>query len=128
MFCRSVLNPYRPFLKSLAVRTYSRQPGKFYGLLQLKSLSSKVNNLPPRVNQARVVRVSKSRNDLQAEQRSDSVESTNTLSQLLKRPALIIGRQMEMLNLFLGFEQANRYAIWDPPTMNVNRNLCGIES
>jgi uncharacterized protein YxjI len=31
----------------------------------------------------------------------------------LRRPAVIIGRQIEMLNIFLGYEQANRYAMYD---------------
>jgi len=32
---------------------------------------------------------------------------------LVGQPALVITRQIEMMNLFLGFEQANRYAIRD---------------
>lgn len=33
---------------------------------------------------------------------------------ILSRPALVMERQIEMMNVFLGFEQANRYAIMDP--------------
>lgn len=45
-----------------------------------------------------------------------AVTGHNTLSYILQRPALIIGRQLEYMNIFLGFEQANRYAIHDPNT------------
>ncbi|GAV56202.1 hypothetical protein ZYGR_0BA01080 [Zygosaccharomyces rouxii] len=34
-------------------------------------------------------------------------------SVLLNEPTIVIERQMEMMNVFLGFEQANRYAILD---------------
>jgi hypothetical protein len=37
-----------------------------------------------------------------------------SLIKLLNQPALAIGRQLEMLNIFLGYEQANRYVITDP--------------
>ncbi|RIA82653.1 Scramblase-domain-containing protein [Glomus cerebriforme] len=33
---------------------------------------------------------------------------------ILKNSALVVTRQLEMLNVFLGFEQANKYAILDP--------------
>ncbi|KAG1456042.1 hypothetical protein G6F56_006925 [Rhizopus delemar] len=33
---------------------------------------------------------------------------------LLTQSALVIGRQIEMMNIFLGYEQANRYKIMDP--------------
>ncbi|KAH8556854.1 Scramblase-domain-containing protein [Umbelopsis sp. PMI_123] len=33
---------------------------------------------------------------------------------VLSQPALVIGRQIEMMNVFLGFEQANKYSIMDP--------------
>jgi len=33
---------------------------------------------------------------------------------VLSQPALVIGRQLEMMNVFLGFEQANKYTIMDP--------------
>ncbi|KAL1932970.1 hypothetical protein VTP01DRAFT_8648 [Rhizomucor pusillus] len=33
---------------------------------------------------------------------------------LLSQSALVVGREFEMLNIFLGFEQANRYKIMDP--------------
>jgi uncharacterized protein YxjI len=35
-------------------------------------------------------------------------------SQLVSQSALVVGREFEMLNIFLGFEQANRYKIMDP--------------
>ncbi|KAF9345945.1 hypothetical protein BGX34_004347 [Mortierella sp. NVP85] len=38
----------------------------------------------------------------------------DTASKLLSQPALIMTRQIEMLNVLVGFEQANRYAIVDP--------------
>lgn len=33
---------------------------------------------------------------------------------LLTQPAVVIGRELEMMNVFLGYEQANRYKIMDP--------------
>ncbi|KAI8987389.1 Scramblase-domain-containing protein [Mycotypha africana] len=33
---------------------------------------------------------------------------------LLTQPAIVVGRELEMLNVFLGYEQANRYKIMDP--------------
>ncbi|KAG0221588.1 hypothetical protein BGX31_009717 [Mortierella sp. GBA43] len=38
----------------------------------------------------------------------------DTAAKLLSQPALIVTRQIEMLNVLVGFEQANRYAIVDP--------------
>ncbi|KAK3812238.1 MAG: Scramblase-domain-containing protein [Benniella sp.] len=38
----------------------------------------------------------------------------DTASKLLSQPALIMTRQIEMMNVLVGFEQANRYAIVDP--------------
>ncbi|KAI9286270.1 Scramblase-domain-containing protein [Umbelopsis sp. AD052] len=38
---------------------------------------------------------------------------------VLSQPALVIGRQIEMMNVFLGFEQANKYSIMDPNGNNV---------
>ncbi|KAI8992309.1 Scramblase-domain-containing protein [Pilobolus umbonatus] len=38
---------------------------------------------------------------------------------LLTQPAMIIGRQIEMLNVFLGYEQANRYKIMDAQGNNL---------
>lgn len=36
------------------------------------------------------------------------------LTKLLSHEALVVTRQVEMLNIFLGYEQANRYAIMNP--------------
>ncbi|CAG8608730.1 2798_t:CDS:2 [Ambispora leptoticha] len=36
------------------------------------------------------------------------------LSSILNNSALVVVRQLEMLNIFLGFEQANKYALLDP--------------
>ncbi|KAF8329793.1 Scramblase-domain-containing protein [Cantharellus anzutake] len=36
------------------------------------------------------------------------------LQRLLQNDTLVVVRQLEMLNVFIGFEQANRYAILDP--------------
>lgn len=33
---------------------------------------------------------------------------------LLTQPALVVGRELEMMNVFLGYEQANRYKMMDP--------------
>jgi hypothetical protein len=33
---------------------------------------------------------------------------------LLTQPAVVVGRELEMMNVFLGYEQANRYKIMDP--------------
>ncbi|KAI9312981.1 Scramblase-domain-containing protein [Dichotomocladium elegans] len=33
---------------------------------------------------------------------------------VLSQPALVVGREIEMMNIFLGYEQANRYKIMDP--------------
>ncbi|KAF8926281.1 hypothetical protein BGZ58_011320 [Dissophora ornata] len=38
----------------------------------------------------------------------------DTAAKLLTQPALIMTRQVEMMNLLVGFEQANKYAIVDP--------------
>lgn len=35
---------------------------------------------------------------------------------ILGQSALVIGRQLEMLNIFLGYEQANKYVIYHPRT------------
>jgi len=36
------------------------------------------------------------------------------LEQLLQNDTIVVVRQLEMMNIFLGFEQANRYALLDP--------------
>ncbi|KAM3578519.1 hypothetical protein VKS41_004573 [Umbelopsis sp. WA50703] len=46
---------------------------------------------------------------------SDSVIKPDYKGALvLAQPALVVGRQIEMMNVFLGFEQANKYTIMDP--------------
>ena len=42
------------------------------------------------------------------------IKSNHPASQLLAQSGLVVQRQIEMLNLFIGFEQANRYVILDP--------------
>ncbi|KAJ3087270.1 hypothetical protein HK100_008421, partial [Physocladia obscura] len=39
--------------------------------------------------------------------------NSDGISTLLNQPALLIGRQVEMLNVLVGYEQANKYAITD---------------
>jgi len=41
------------------------------------------------------------------------------LQRLLQNDTLVVVRQLEMLNVFMGFEQANRYSILDPAGNNV---------
>jgi hypothetical protein len=40
----------------------------------------------------------------------------SNISDLVNRPAVVVGRQLEMLNIFLGYEQANKYVIYDAQT------------
>lgn len=42
------------------------------------------------------------------------LEETHPATSILSNSGLVVQRQMEMMNLFLGFEQANRYVIMDP--------------
>ncbi|KAJ1965174.1 hypothetical protein GGI12_000950 [Dipsacomyces acuminosporus] len=42
------------------------------------------------------------------------LDETSKASNLLSQSSLRVTRQLEMLNIFLGFEQANRYALIDP--------------
>jgi len=39
---------------------------------------------------------------------------SHPMASILQNSALAVARQLEMLNVFLGFEQANKYAILDP--------------
>lgn len=41
------------------------------------------------------------------------------LESVLMNPQILVGRQMEMMNLFLGFEQANKYSIKLPTGVDV---------
>jgi uncharacterized protein YxjI len=41
------------------------------------------------------------------------ISQADGISRILNEPTLVIERQIEMMNVFLGFEQANRYAIMD---------------
>jgi hypothetical protein len=45
---------------------------------------------------------------------SGVLKSTHPAAALLSQSALVVQRQIEMLNIFLGFEQANRYVILNP--------------
>ncbi|KDQ16202.1 hypothetical protein BOTBODRAFT_54038 [Botryobasidium botryosum FD-172 SS1] len=49
----------------------------------------------------------------------DSGDPEVGLQRLLENDALVVVRQIEMLNIFIGFEQANRYAILDQNGNNV---------
>ncbi|ODQ54086.1 Scramblase, partial [Saitoella complicata NRRL Y-17804] len=40
-------------------------------------------------------------------------------AKLLEQPALVVERQIEMMNVFLGFEQANKYVLMDPAGQHV---------
>ncbi|CAO3590866.1 unnamed protein product [Absidia cylindrospora] len=42
------------------------------------------------------------------------VTSTYAGAPALSQPALVVGRELEMMNVFLGYEQANKYKIMDP--------------
>ena len=42
------------------------------------------------------------------------IRSHHPATKLLANSGLVVQRQIEMMNLFLGFEQANRYVIMDP--------------
>ncbi|CDK27064.1 unnamed protein product [Kuraishia capsulata CBS 1993] len=42
------------------------------------------------------------------------ISPTDTVSAILSQPTLVIERNIEFMNLFLGFEQANRYTVSDP--------------
>jgi hypothetical protein len=42
------------------------------------------------------------------------IKSQHPATKLLANSGLVVQRQIEMMNLFLGFEQANRYVIMDP--------------
>lgn len=42
------------------------------------------------------------------------VKPDSTGAALLTQPALVVGRELEMMNVFLGYEQANRYKMMDP--------------
>ena len=42
------------------------------------------------------------------------LRSNHPAADLLTQPALVVQRQLEMMNLLIGFEQANKYVILDP--------------
>jgi Scramblase len=42
------------------------------------------------------------------------LKETHPATSILANSGLVVQRQVEMMNLFLGFEQANRYVIMDP--------------
>ena len=42
------------------------------------------------------------------------IKSSHPATKLLANSGLVVQRQLEVMNLFLGFEQANRYVIMDP--------------
>jgi hypothetical protein len=42
------------------------------------------------------------------------IKSSHPATNILAQSGLVVQRQIEMMNIFLGFEQANRYIIMDP--------------
>ncbi|ODV93443.1 hypothetical protein PACTADRAFT_52030 [Pachysolen tannophilus NRRL Y-2460] len=42
-----------------------------------------------------------------------TISHSDPIAELLSQPTLVIERQLELMNVFLGFEQANKYAIMD---------------
>ena len=48
------------------------------------------------------------------EDASAILKSTHPAADILTQSAIVVQRQFEMMNIFLGFEQANRYVILDP--------------
>jgi Scramblase len=49
-----------------------------------------------------------------AEDPNGIIKSRHPATKLLANSGLVVQRQIEMMNIFLGFEQANRYVILDP--------------
>ncbi|KIW13495.1 hypothetical protein PV08_08683 [Exophiala spinifera] len=49
-----------------------------------------------------------------AEDPNAVLKSDHPSADILAQPGIVVQRQIEMMNLFLGFEQANRYVILDP--------------
>ncbi|KAI8084487.1 Scramblase-domain-containing protein [Halteromyces radiatus] len=47
------------------------------------------------------------------------VTSSYAGAPVLSQPALVVGRELEMMNIFLGYEQANKYKIMDPNGQHV---------
>lgn len=45
---------------------------------------------------------------------SGLVQPSDAISTILSQPTLVIERQIELMNVFLGFEQANKYQLYDP--------------
>eukprot|EP00126_Sphaerothecum_destruens_P015229 Sdes_comp9162_c0_seq1m631 len=46
--------------------------------------------------------------------KSTVINSLSLAASVLEHPALIVSREIEMMNLFLGFEQANKYSLQTP--------------
>jgi hypothetical protein len=49
-----------------------------------------------------------------AEDANAIIKSSHPATSILAQSGLVVQRQIEMMNIFLGFEQANRYIIMDP--------------
>lgn len=49
-----------------------------------------------------------------AEDPNAIIKSSHPATNILAQSGLVVQRQIEMMNIFLGFEQANRYIIMDP--------------
>jgi hypothetical protein len=63
-----------------------------------RSLRTKIPSKLPKLNQIPKPRFHQSPNDLQ---------QSSGLPSVLDHPTVIIGRQVEMMNIFLGYEQGN---------------------
>ena len=46
---------------------------------------------------------------------AETLHSDHPAMAILAEPLIVIQRQLEMMNVLLGFEQANKYTIMDPP-------------
>lgn len=44
----------------------------------------------------------------------ETLHTDHPAMEILAKPSIVIQRQLEMMNLLLGFEQANKYIIMDP--------------
>ncbi|KAK9455366.1 Scramblase-domain-containing protein [Dipodascopsis uninucleata] len=86
------------FMNRNSGQRYSRGPGKDIRVHQGPIYDSDVNG---------------SLNTHITSNPSGIIQPSDPAAALLEQPALVIERQIEYMNVFLGFEQANRYAILD---------------
>ncbi|RCI05288.1 hypothetical protein CU098_009912 [Rhizopus stolonifer] len=128
------------FFPALVQRSRRQTSLAFYSSLrrsrQLGPRSRVLNHVEPlRINNKRSTILEEPKlvthDALYYEKPTPSASSTNTLVQvpiqenqvikpdstgaaLLTQSALVVGRELEMMNVFLGYEQANKYRIMDP--------------